>query len=288
MSTAAPKERSWTERIGEGLGEEQGRPSVLYQGPDKTRKTSNALTWPNPVVFYFDANTGTLENWPEKEKRVVLVKSFREFQTQMVPAIVNRRLADVFGVPVDTVVIDTASSAADLCQHEMMRESGNAETGEFDMKQYGRLKNKLYSTFRQVVDAKKPKGTHPGYYVAITAHEQAWTKLRKGQSEPVIDRIRPRIEGGFKDILPSLVDSVFLTRIKRGKRGPHKQEAPTPYIVTVPPDDLYFCGDGYGNDLGRDPLPVEMPGDFPSLAAAWGLPGYSKPDEGNNEESNET
>lgn len=265
MTQPPRKASSWTDsiRVTDGV---IGRVSVLYEGPEKSFKTTYGLTWPDPFVFAFDANTATLMN--QIGTRWYAPTTWREFATECVPTILNRKLA------AGTIVVDTVSSACRLCEFEIAKDVGKHESGEFDRPEYRRLLMKTHNVFAQLCDAKKPRSDHPGYHIVLLSHEREWYKQKKvrigageARTDLVLDRVRPAIEGDFKNILPTLVDSVFGTRVRLNE----KTKTPQPYILTVPPDEYYFYGDGVGNAPGREPLPAEMPGDFASLAKAWGL-----------------
>lgn len=274
MTSTAPQpaQPAWMSKVQRTGEVENLRITGLYLGPEQTWKTTMALTWPDPFVFYFDKNTATLENNPDK-RPFYCPRSFKEFQFEVLPAIVNRR------IDAQTIVIDTASSAAAAAKFEIQ---GRAES--FEIRDYGTLLTRLWSTFDQLLDQKKPKGDHPGYHIIITSIEKEW--MRKVGNDLVLDRVRPQIDGDFKNVLPTMVEFTFLSRVRKGA----KDSAPEPYVITVPPGPEYYCGDRIGTGTRFRRLPAELDGSFPSLARAWGLPGFEEapPEAGNTPPSGTT
>ena len=239
---------------------EERHVSVLYQGPEKTWKSTLAQSWPDPHIFYFEQNQAVLH------RRAGLRYSIPEdwgaswdgLKNQVLPAITNRR------VEAKTIVFDATTSMCELLYAKIRKDSGK---DEFAQDEYGRILAHLGAFWGPVTRVTTPFRDHPGYHLVVIAHEKEWYRRGRGK-QPEIDRIRPNIEGAYKDILPTKFDSVFLTRSKRTKNdaGDFVQKSS---ILTAPPNELYFCGDGVGNVEGQPPLPVELAGDFQTLAGEW-------------------
>ena len=250
------------------------RVSGTYLGEAFSGKTHALCTWHTKegvvVLIAFDPDTGTARSMPNVV--TIEVESWREFETDVMPYVRARELAKLLkdkaglDAKVDTLAIDTISVGATRCFNEIL---GNRE--QSDRKDFGLLLNKLTAATMSCADiTRQYQEDQATYHVMFGSH------LLSPAAEAAKIRFTPAIPGQFKDILPRLGGFAFICK-QSTKPGPIRDGISSQirsfYVHTVPPSDMYVCGDRIGGE-GKvyKGLAPTTGGTYPELMAAWGVP----------------
>jgi len=241
--------------------------SVLYLGPPKSGKTTCALSWPAPFVFYSEPNLAGLLGTADVPYLTVDDMSpepITALQQRILPAIANGRIKELSGGrEVHTLVFDSLTVFLDILMRKI---AGNQPMKGYD--QYGQF---LYQA-ENLINGQLTPLVRRGFNVVCTCHIGDYGN----DNEPTTRR--PAVTGKLRNILCSRFDTVLLTGSemvpeKDAKGGLTGKRFADYFVNTINPDRSYEgIGDGLGRQGGRfKPLPPRLDGRYPSLAAAWGL-----------------
>ena len=245
--------------------------SILYIGPPKSGKTTCALSFPDPFVFYFEPNLAGLRA-SNPTPPYLLVDDMKPepiaaLQQQILPAIAAGRIGELTDRPVKTLVFDSLTVLLGEHLSKKIRGAKDALKGFDDFGMF------LYAA-ENLISGQLTPLCRRGFNVVATVHLAEYG----GGDEP--STRRPSIPGNFRNILCSRFDAVLLTGSElaaRKVRGPNGTESvvrePDYFVQTINPDRSY---EGIGDGLGRTgghfrTLPPKLDGRYPSLATAWGL-----------------
>ena len=242
----------------------------VYCGEALSGKTHCICTWPNTVVFCFDQDTQTLDHMPDVH--VVLVESWAEFEEACLPYIraraVGRLLKERMGLDeeplVETIAVDTMSIASSKLANEIQGDRDRLRVQDF-----GTLLNKLTAATVQMTEtAKELEEGQTTYNVLAATHLSPDT-----DSSGNVLSISPAIMGQFKKVLPRLFGFCFLTehRVATKIINGNATQVENFVVRTVPPNDLYTCGDRIGGKGDYQRLPPVTGGTYPELMKAWGI-----------------
>ena len=260
------------------------RVTCAYMGREKTGKTHNALSWPNPLMINLESNLATML----KFEGIPFVlpggpgASFSEqvasWHRDIIPMIQNRQLTEFVRTmegfeqyTVETIVIDSFTSIGTAFRQQLTR--GGLQKMEFA--EWAQYLSWFTGDTKTVLDAAAPMLGHEdereSYNVVITVHEN-----HIFDSNSHLIKIVPLIEGQFKDNLLSRFDVVLIADSlteRIGGDGSDKLDRRVRYFChTVSPDKYRRAGDGLGGGGGKyNQLPPQLVGTFPELAKAWGL-----------------
>ncbi len=247
--------------------------SVLYWGSAKTGKTHNCLTWPDPFVIYWDDNLATMLKFDVPFISLNANQeplTFEEFRTQVLPAILNRK------IPAKTIVFDSYSYCS-----QRLRRKVQGTRDKMRIQDWGKVFDPLFEITHQLCEMTQKEG---GYNFVATVHEKDKWGAVEGDEDDKFIQYDPAIQGQFKDWLPRFFDTVLVTSVEEATiTVDNRPQKSIRYIAnTVPPNKYWICGDGVGGDTGlgdkndnysqRTPnkLPPKMSGTYPALMEAWG------------------
>lgn len=243
--------------------------TVLYQGPPKSGKTHCALSWPNPGVLYTETNLATARKLVD-EGRILLPhrwnQDVNELELKIIPKLEARKADEVFGHPVDTIVLDSMTEALAMVQRDIQ---GSKE--KMSINDFGRFLVRGETLVRRLIALAQPQGQHPGYHVVMTVHERDVTDDAGG-----LVRVTPAIMGQLKDLVARFFDTVLVceahveTKMENTPTGSIRTRTIDYRVWSVPPDDYHTCGDGVGGGRLKR-LPASLDGTYPTLAKAWGV-----------------
>ncbi len=260
---------------------EQPKGSVLYFGREGTGKTHNACSWPNPVVICFAHNPETLFKFPnirviypartEKVREPTITQKLDAWRFEILPMIRNRRMSDLCEKTIETIIIDDITQLALNYKMKLMgagKEAIPKTVNKLDFEAWNLYLMWLQTDISVLTDATLPdlNGERESYNIVCTVHER--DTLDDNSS---VIKITPAVDGQFKDILPSMFGTVFVTDVAKQKDKNGKTIGQDYFVHTVAPDRYRRPRDGMGG--GRfGQLPPKCPGTYLELAKLWGLP----------------
>lgn len=224
--------------------------AVLLQGRQKTRKTTCALTFPDPFVISVDPNRSPLAFFPDAQ--VVIPKDVATVEREILPALQAGK------VDAGTVVLDSFSFFSDLWADRVM---GTATS-------YGRGQGQasgvtLRRFLLQLIELKI--AARP-YNLVITVHESL-----RSEGEDGPKRIEPHTIGALRESLGKFFDLVLLLEManRTVTEGGRSRVETVCLGHSVSPDKFRSAG---GSLWGRHmPPTIENPS-YQTLRAAVGLP----------------
>ena len=246
---------------------EQNRLALLFFGESDTGKTYSALTFPNPFVVYFDTNLSTLrkvDNVP-----FMTPASWLEIERDILPAIRNRRLSELVGRKVETVIFDS------LTFFNSMRIAELTNKGKMEMAntQWSDLYANINAVVRAGADATRPLSGRPDaetYHFICTVHKT----VRMDKKGAVI-KVAPTVDGQMRDQLYSFFDAVLVFDSQtvpkqipqEGNRPPKTVYEKERFAWTVDPDTLTKTK----NHIGT--IPAKIIPTYANLTAFWPMDG---------------
>lgn len=265
---------------------EQRRIALLLFGEQDTGKTFCAFSFPDPFGMYFDTNLATLRKF--KDIPFITPTSWQEMERNWIPAIRSRRLSELVGRKIQTVVVDSLTFFNASRQQEMTNK-GKMEMSNIH---WSELYAGLHALVQAGANATKPLSDQPDaetYHFVCTVHK-TMRAGKKGENPKVV----PTVDGQMRDQLFSFFDAVLCTDSqsvartlpseggKPGKTVYEKQR----FAWTVDPDQLTKSKNHVG------PIDAKVIPTYANLSRSWGLDGISKatptesPDEVGVEPSN--
>jgi len=258
--------------------------SVLYIGPAKSGKTTCALSWPSPLVLYFEPNMAGLigtHDIPYLTVDDMKPDVISALQQVILPTILNGKIAEIVGErPIRTIVFDSLTELLGTHMSKSVRGAKETLKGFDDFGTFlYRSENFMHAQILPLVRA--------GFNVVCTCHitqmggepimqKDARDKWVQVGTEPIFRR--PAIPGRFRDLVASRFDAVLLTGSelvaeRNAAGGVTGGRASSFFVETINPDRSYEgIGDGLGKQDGRfTRLPPRLDGRYPSLAKAWGF-----------------
>jgi hypothetical protein len=225
--------------------------AVLYQGRSKTRKTSCAVTWPDPLIISVDPNRAPLARYPDAQ--VIVNPDVAVIENEILPALKAGK------IDAKTVVLDSFSFLSNKWADRIMGARTSYGQGQ------GQAAGVSLRRFlQQIVELKSlPRP----YNVVVTVHEA----LSGGDEGP--KRIEPITIGALRESMGAAFDLIVLTEMenvlfKDAKTG---QSAITAMSKgrTVSPDPNRTAG---GSLWGRLMPPTIDNPTYQNLRRAVGLP----------------
>ena len=249
---------------------QQNRVALLFWGESDTGKTFDALTFPNPFVVYFDTNMSTLRKFPDVP--FMTPTTWLEVERDIIPAIRNRRLSEIVGRKVETVIFDSLT----FCNSQRMAELSSRGKMEMSNVQWSELYAGLNSLCWAGANATKPLSDKPDaetYHFICTVHKTT----RMGKKGEII-KVAPTVDGQMRDQLHSFFDAVLVfdsqsvarSLPQEGNRPPRTVYEKERFAWTVDPDQYTKSK----NHIG--PVPAKLIPTYQNLAAVWGLDGANK------------
>lgn len=245
----------------------QNRVALLFWGESDTGKTFSALTFPNPFVVYFDTNMSTLRKFPGVP--FMTPASWLEVERDIIPAIKNRRLSELVGRKVETVIFDS------LTFYNSMRVAELSNRGKMEMSNlhWSELYAGLNGLCWAGANATKPLSDKPDaetYHFICTVHKTT----RMGKKGEVL-KVAPTVDGQMRDQLHSFFDAVLCfdsqsvarTLPSEGGRPGKTVYEKQRFAWTVDPDTFTKAK----NHIG--PIPAKIIPTYESLCAYWHLDG---------------
>jgi hypothetical protein len=241
--------------------EETQRFGVLMVGQSMTLKTTYLMSWPDPLIEYWDPNDATLRK--ESGVKHIMHPTIEEHEHEFLPKVQNREY------DCETIGLDSFSFFADTYLKHL---KGGKD--KLDIAQWGILLDRLDRTLKILLSAKQPHPRDPSkrtYHIVVTCHEKDVY-----DSDGNLIKFSPAIDGQFKDRIARYFDTVLLTGMdmvnvptKRDGRTVYTKE-PEFFVLTTPTDKYRVAGDRIGG--GRyNRLPHRMGGTYPELCEAWGI-----------------
>lgn len=249
---------------------QQKRVALLFYGESDTGKTYSALTFPDPLIVYFDTNLATLRKF--KDIPFVTPASWLEVERDILPALRNRKLSELVGRKVQTIIFDS------LTFFNSMRIAELTNKGKMELQNIHW--SELYANLNALVwagsNATKPLSDKPDaetYHFICTVHK-TFRAGKKGENPKVV----PSIDGQMKDQLFSFFDAVLCfdsqsvarTLPSEGNRPGKTVYEKQRFAWTIDPDMLTKAKNHVG------PIDAKVIPTYANLAAAWGLDGAQK------------
>ncbi len=253
--------------------------SVLYIGREKSGKTFSACSWPSPAVICFCHNPETIFKFdvqvifPGRTKanpEPTISQKLDAWRFNILPAIKNRKLSELCGKKIETIVVDDLTQLALSYKMKLMgagKEAIPKTVAKMDFDSWNLYLMWLQSDVSLLTEATKPDltGNRESYNIICVAHERDTT-----DDNGAIIKISPAVDGQMKDILPSMFGSVLWCDVEKEKDKNGKVTGQRYYCHTISPDKYRRAGDGFGG--GRFALlPPKISGTYPELAKAWGI-----------------
>ncbi len=246
--------------------------SVAATGDAKQGKTHFWCSFPRPIVcLYTDTNTQTADGFISDagEGDITMLRmpsvgntektasdDWSFYSTQFVPAVQNRE------IEAETIVVDSYSALADTLVRHI---KGG---GEMTIPAWGRVLSTHQDRMYALLSATQHVEGKRNYNIVVTCHLDADT----GKSD-VILKYFPAIQGAFKKKFNGMFGSVFIMRSEATKETVNDRMVSTGvdhFMLTVPPSDMYNCGDGVGGKAGKAALPPRLENTYEALVKAWG------------------
>ena len=268
--TPAPRIASIKTKILSSSTIEQKRIALLEFGEQDTGKSYCALTFPDPFVMYFDTNLSTLRKF--KDIPFVTPTTWLEIERDILPAIRNRKLSELVGRRVQTIVVDS------LTFFNAMRQAELTSRGKMEMTNihWSELYASLHALVQSGAQATKPLSEKPEaetYHFVCTVHK-TMRAGKKGENPKIV----PTVDGQMRDQLYSFFDAVLCfdsqsvaksVAIEPGK--PHKTVYEKQrFAWTVDPDAMTKSK----NHIGV--IDAKIIPTYDTLSKAWGLDGQAR------------
>lgn len=248
----------------------QPRRAILMFGEQDTGKSWAAYTFPDPFSIYFDTNLATLSKFPDVP--FVVPNVWRELEETWIPAIRNRKLSEMVGKRVQTVVIDSLS----FCNKMVMDELSQRGKMAMENLQWSELYARLSQLVGAGAGATKPHPSNPQaetYHFICTVHKT----IRMGKKGEVL-KVAPTVDGQLRDQLFSYFDAVLVCDSQSIPREVVIEPGKPPKIVqekqrfawTVDPDTLTKSK----NHIGA--IPPKVIPTYDVLARYWNLDGIKE------------
>lgn len=176
--------------------------SIAYGGESGTGKTTNALSYPEPIRgIYADVNKATVIGEINKGRDIVLttLTAWREYEDLFVPAVENR-LFDCA-----TIVVDTLDFLSN-----MMWESIQGGREKLTIPMFGVGLNKLLRTTERMIRSTQYIPGKPTYNVVFTYHISETTG-----EDGALQKVTPAVMGKAKDIISSCFDTCLLCDVRQ-------------------------------------------------------------------------
>ena len=187
---------------------------VLIYGAPKVGKTSFAAKFKKNLILAFEMGTNALDG-----VYVQPIQKWSEFKT-VVRQLGNTKAREMY----DTVTIDTASIAYDLCEQYVCAQNGVQKISEIPWGAgYAAVKQEFESTLRQI--------TMLGYGIILIAHEEV-RKENIDDSEK--EFYRPALNKRCYEICNRLVDVIGYIAVEWDENGnSHRYlyTRQTPYVM---------------------------------------------------------
>ena len=268
--TPAPRIASIKTKILSSSTIEQKRIALLEFGEQDTGKSYCALTFPDPFVMYFDTNLSTLRKF--KDIPFVTPTTWLEIERDILPAIRNRKLSELVGRKVQTIVVDS------LTFFNAMRQAELTSRGKMEMTNihWSELYASLHALVQSGAQATKPLSGNPDaetYHFVCTVHK-TMRAGKKGENPKIV----PTVDGQMRDQLPSFFDAVlsFDSRsvaksVPMGDGKPAKTVyTKERFAWTIDPDTLTKTKNHVG------PIAHMIIPTYDTLAKSWGLDGTTQ------------
>ena len=244
------------------------RRAIAFFGDYDTGKTFAAFSFPDPFALYFDTNLSTVAKFPDVPFTTPL--SWREVEETWIPALNNRRVSELVGKKVQTVIVDSVSFLNAARMEDLSR------SGKMAMEnlQWSELHANITQLLRAGGNATKPHPTLKDaetYHFVCTVHMRTQTD-KKGQ----VIKVAPLIDGQAREQFFSFFDAVLVTDSQTVPRSVVVEEGKPPKVLyekqrfawTVDPNQFTKTK----NHIG--PIPPRLaPFTYDVLAAHWGLDG---------------
>ncbi|MBK25968.1 MAG: hypothetical protein CME70_18345 [Halobacteriovorax sp.] len=238
------------------------RISLLAKGPSGSGKTTLALSFPEPIfLIYADVNRDTVRRLAVdggRDIKGIAVNEWNEYQTQIVPQIISRR------IEASTIVVDSISFLAQVMWRDLQGSRSHLTQQDF-----GTGLRRLSETTRDIMATSIPRGDHPGYHIVFTTHVRDVTS-----EQGALLKVSPNIMGQFKDQIEAYFDYAVLTNsemVSSTKKVNEKTVAvrSTQYkIITSPPDRYNTCK---GGNLPPEIVISEGGSPFDEMNKTWKL-----------------
>lgn len=240
--------------------------SVLIEGPPHSGKTHFFVTIPNALILHTDPNTSVISR-ARDDAKIVVVRDWQHFKNEVLPVIEAGEIDFTNGV------LDTATYLSRMCE-AFVGIVGDGNDGS----RYTKHQIEFTTAIQRLLSTTKRTGT-PGrtYNWWVGVHEQ--DKVDRGGA--VID-IEVALVGKSRQFAPSWFDSVMLavTKVDTTISGmPPKPVVTVRRFLSPQPIDNFrtHVSDRLGGSRFPNRLPPEVPNDYSSLMAAWGVPEVTVP-----------
>ena len=245
----------------------QKRVALLFWGESDTGKTWCSLTFPNPLTIYFDTNMSTLRKF--KDVPFLTPTSLIEIERDIVPAINNRRLSEIAGRKVETIIFDSLT----FYNSQRLQELTSKGKMEMANTQWSSLYAGVSAIMQAGAGATKPLSNRPEaetYHFICTVHKTT----RVGKKGEIL-KVAPTVDGQMRDQLHSFFDAVLVfdsqtvpTQVEQGNgRPPKTVYEKERFAWTVDPDQYTKAK----NHIG--PIPAKIIPTYENLCAYWHLDG---------------
>lgn len=170
----------------------------LIYGRPKIGKTTICASWPGALFLPTEAGTKALEVYQFTLDGKPCLNSWEEF-VQGVDALVEDGCNKF-----QTVIIDTADRAYDMCLEHVCEDRGVPSPSAAE--DYG----DTWRAIRDEFDRQVTRLTQIGYGIVFTSHAQERTvKEGRGKHAPTYDQVTPTLSGQARKVIESLVDFFF-------------------------------------------------------------------------------
>jgi hypothetical protein len=200
--------------------------SLIYQGAPKSGKSTYALTWPDPFVFYFDKNMGVLREHPGVP--FIQLDSWEEIEQRWLPAIANRRLTELVQAFTDddgqkpyatykvrTLVVDSFTNFLNMNYTQLEQAAPIGKNGEKDgywiWREYFNRANRFINICTQASIPNPRRPQSETYHFVGTVHEKS-----EYDSTGVLLSTGPSVQGKLAEQFASYFDAVLLTECING------------------------------------------------------------------------
>lgn len=187
---------------------------VLIYGAPKVGKTSFAAKFKKNLILAFEMGTNALDG-----VYVQPIQKWSEFKT-VVRQLGNTKAREMY----DTVTVDTASIAYDLCEQYVCAQNGVQKISEIPWGAgYAAVKQEFESTLRQI--------TMLGYGIILIAHEEVRKEIIDDSEK---EFYRPALNKRCYEICNRLVDVIGYIAVEWDENGnSHRYlyTRQTPYVM---------------------------------------------------------
>lgn len=227
---------------------EIGAVSFLLCGAPGSGKTEFGCNMPDPFFVQFDSNMKTLEKHPHIPYIVPTdwmqhapneTSTTKVFSERVLPMFEARRIHEIAGRPVQSVVFDTGTEMGDDLALRII----GVKTNQSDSQaRFGEFLREGHQLFRRCADLAKPRGELPRYNVAVLFHLTDVTDDKGNliaKAPAIIGRIKGELQRRFDVGLLLRCRAETAVSVATGA-------APTAKVVThhyeactVPPERIY-------------------------------------------------